>query len=81
VDNGCHKESVILIWEAQKSSIPIHSWIEVRDLLYKYDPNSAFHKVHDVKRVNISDLHCGRVCFLLPEWDGYEIVEEIFNNV
>ncbi len=75
IENGA--DSVLQLWFAAKKKENQPPWVEVRGDINKYNPSSLFHKIHDIKRINISELHAGRATDLLPEWEGYNIAYKV----
>ncbi len=73
------ENSVLQLWWSKKKNEDQGPWVEVRGDINDWDPNTWFHQVHDIKRMNCSQLHAGEICHLLPEWDGWEIAAEVLN--
>ncbi len=72
--------SAILLWPSAKKNIEIRNWVEVHGDLDNWTADSLFHQIHDIKRINVSQLHAGEVTQILPEWEGYDIVRKALEN-
>jgi len=58
---------VMQLWFAKKKGVPV-KWTEVRGKpVDQWDPNCPFHQLHDLKRVDVSQLHAEEVATLVPE--------------
>jgi hypothetical protein len=72
--------SALQLWYAGKKNVPVHSWVEVRGDVTRYDPGSMFHKIHDLRCINVSSLHAGQVVQILSDTEGYALVRQIVDE-